>query len=191
MGSEALLEPRPCLLRVPLRLGDHPGVVRVGRIASPQPERFLGVVARLVELPVLVERPAEGVGSLDVGRRRVRRLRQGQRRGRIAVLGLEERHVEVGVDAVGLEQRLDLPDQRVGLLCVGVAAGSLLRLSLGDEELGERNAVGGGLVARDRLGQVAASGVDSGDAGEREDVAGQQLERGSIGAVRPWSGRRP
>ena len=102
---------------------DHPAVEELERVARPEPQRAPGVAQRLAAAAVSLERPREDVVAVDRRPLPLRAARERERgRQADAVVDVEERGLEVGLDAVGDEQPLDDADQRVLLARLGRSA---------------------------------------------------------------------
>ena len=83
-------------------------------VARAEAESLLRVAERLAATAVAVERPCEHVVAVDRGPLGARR--PGEREGgrqTDAVVDIEERRLEIGLDPVRDEQPLDHADQRV------------------------------------------------------------------------------
>ena len=93
---------------------DHPAVEELERVLRAEPQRAPRVAERLGAAAVPRERPAEHVVAVDRGPVVLADPGQGERvLRRDAVVDVEERDLEVGLDAVRAQQPLDRADQRV------------------------------------------------------------------------------
>ena len=145
-------------------------------VARPEPERLVGPRSRVTVATELVQRPGPGIGGTDVRRRLVGGLGERQRAIRVAMIGLEQRQIEVDHDAGRLEQ-LDLGAGQVDASrrVVGAARGRL-RIGQGDHVLGQRNDIGCLLEAIDRLVETAVGDRQAALARECRGVARNELE---------------
>src|SRR5438128_3731163 len=108
------------------------------------------------------------------------------------MIDVEERGLEVGLDAVRDEQALDHPDQRVLPSRLPLVPGKPVHVAERADELRERDRVDGALLKRDRVAEVAASRLDLRERVEAVHVAGEAGESRAVeragGAESP---RRP
>ena len=87
---------------------DHPAVEDLERVERPEPEGALRVAQRLTAVAVPLERPSQDVVAVDRRALALREPRERERRLKPdAVVDVEERGLEVGLDAVRDEQPLD------------------------------------------------------------------------------------
>src|SRR5205085_8804854 len=93
---------------------DHRPVEDEEGVPGAEPERSRRVCAGLCAAPGPEEAPGERVLGVDAGRGRVRAASTRERVGDVpAVVEIEDGGLELGADAVRLEQSLDRPDERV------------------------------------------------------------------------------
>ena len=97
--------------------------------------------------------------------------------GPVAVIGLEQRQLEVGVAAGGAEEVLLGAHQRVAVLRRGRLAARGLHVAQRDQDLGQRQVPGGLPVPPLGGGQVAAGDGDGAETGLGPRVGGQRGER--------------
>ena len=156
---------------IPERRRDRAGVVAQSGSREPKPEGLVRASLRLVVATEAVERPGQGIGGADGRRGRVAGLGELERRGRIAVIRLEEGQLDIDDDPAGLEQ-LDLGAGQLDVACrlVGSAGGGL-GLGQGDDVLGQRQDVRGALEEGDRLVEVAGADRQPALPGERRGMA--------------------
>src|SRR5439155_8747916 len=104
--------------------------------------------------------------------------REGERGVRPhAVVDVEERRLEVGLDAVRLEQPADTVDGRVLRLRRTRTAGDTVEVAEVADELRKRDRRRGAALDRGRVPQVAARRLDLRERVERVDVAREDVER--------------
>ena len=77
----------------------QPGMGAPERIDRPEPQRLARVAVALLAVAGAGQRPAERVRRSRAGRRRIPAPRQLDRPPWVAVVGLEQRELDVGVDA--------------------------------------------------------------------------------------------
>src|SRR5437773_3466501 len=161
---------------------NHSRVKEHKRVARAQTQGFLRVGPRLFVLPRFVERPRQDVGGPDIAR--LPQVDVAGLRHRIVelevVVGEEERHLQIGVNAFGFVKRVDRADQGVLLLRLLLPAGGTVDVAK------RRHVLGYGLsgdylpVERDRAVIVTTGGVYFRQAGQCVHVAGKGLERGTV-----------
>ena len=176
---------RPRSRRAPVDIaegrGDRAGVVAQQRVARAEPERLVRASLRLLVAAEAMERPGQGIGGADGRGGRVARLRQLERRGRIAVIGLEQGQLDIDDDAAGLEE-LDLGAGELDVAGrLGGSAGRCLGVGQGDDVLGQRQDVRGALEQGDRLVEVAGTDRQPALPGERGCVPGHEREGPPVG----------
>src|SRR5207244_2211755 len=94
-----------------------------------------------------------------------------------AVVDVEERRLEVGPDAVRLEQPADSVDGRVLRLRRSRTAGDAVEIAEVADELRERDRLGGAPLEGASVPQVAARRLDLRERVERVDVAREDVQR--------------
>src|SRR5204862_3637743 len=93
---------------------DHAAVEVLERIERPKLEGALGEAQRLTAVPGPLERPSQDVVPVDGGPLALGKACEGERDVQPdAVVNVEERRLQVGLDAVRDEQSLDDADQLV------------------------------------------------------------------------------
>ena len=141
-SAQRAREPASRLRPVAEALLDHPAMEDLERIERPEPERALREAQRLAAVPVPCERPSQDVVPVDRRALALRKARERKRRMKPdAVVDVEERGLEVGLDAVRDQQPLDHADQRVLPACVRVVAGGALEITEHRDVLRERDQV--------------------------------------------------
>src|SRR5207244_8963939 len=127
---------------------------------------------RLAAAIVAFQRPREDVVAVDRRALLLRAPREGERGVRPhAVVDVEERRLEVGLDAVRLEQPADTVDGRVLRLRRTRTAGDTVEVAEVADELRKRDRRRGAALDRGRVPQVAARRLDLRERAERVDVA--------------------
>ena len=150
---------------------DHPPVEEKQRVPGTEVKRLVGVAERLGVAVIGVQLPGQGVGHEDAVAASPLGLRRRQAFGQVeAVVGPGEGELEVGVDAVRLQQALLGPQQRpLAGGCFGLPADRVEVAELA-HVLGDGIAVDDGLVPGDGAGEVVAGPGDAGQAGRRWGV---------------------
>ena len=166
---------------IALRLRNHPRVKQHCRVLRLQAQRLVGVAARLGQLAGFEQRPCQRVGGFDAWAARIGRPRQRHRRARIrAVIGVEQGQLQVGVDAVRLEELLHGAHQIVLPGGVGGFATGLVQLAQANHKLGQGHARNCLLVQADRLVVLALCGAHMCQPSLRIDIVGQYFQRAVV-----------
>lgn len=134
----------------------------------------IGIGGSFCDIPVGEERPCECIGRTNARRSLVCATGEIDGTPCVAVIGKVAGQLDIGSDAVRLEQRLDRLHQRVLLSGLVEAAGCLIRLAERDHELGERDSCRRRFIQLDGLVQATLRGADAGHAGGRVDVPGNR-----------------
>src|SRR5207302_1797236 len=127
------------------------------------------------------ERPREHVVAVDRRSVRPRRAGKRERAGEAnGVVDVEERRLEIRLDAVGAQETTDRSDQRVLAACSRLLPSRVLQVTERGDELWEREGVRRALFERNRVRQVAARRFDLRKRVEGVDVAGSRGESGPV-----------
>src|ERR1700738_4364534 len=143
MGIEGERAPVPGSRRRPVTQAglEEAAMEELERVTRAEPKRALRVVERLTAAAVAGERPGEHVVSEDAravgvaAAGKLERLWEAN-----AVVDVEERDVEIVLDAVRGEQPLDHADQRVLLACLPLLAGRAVEVAQESDLLGQWHA---------------------------------------------------
>ena len=147
-------------------------------VLRAETERTVGPAHRLLASAVARERPREHVVADDARPLRVSPPRELERVGHAdAVVGLEERDIEVVADAVRGEQLLDHADERVLALCGHRLAERAIEVAEQSDVLRERDAVDRRLFVRPRGREMTEAHLRLRHPVECEVVVGKELER--------------
>ena len=162
----------------------HTGVVgeqRVGRPEPPRPHRPLHALARAARTR---QRPAERVGGAHTRRRRPRTPRESHAARTVAMVGLEDRQLGVGVHAGAAEQRLLGAHERQILTGRAPLSRGQLGLAQRDRVLRQRQPRDDLPPARHCAVQVASIRRQPGAAGLGRRVARRQRQGHRVGPAR-------
>src|SRR5437667_1611320 len=121
---------------------DNPAVEELERIERPEPEGALREAQRLTAVPGPLERPSQDVVAVDRRPLPPGEACERERRMKLdSVIDVEERGLEIGLDAVRDEQTLDDPDQLVLLLPEPWATGRAVKIAERRDVLRQRDPV--------------------------------------------------
>ncbi len=130
-----------------------------------------------------MQRPGQRLGAFDAGAALVGLAGQRHRLRRVAVIGLEQRQLQIYIRALRLEEPLHGAHKAILRLGVVGAAGGLVQLAKRDHILWQRHAPDRLLVQLHGLRRVALGVAHARQARKGVNIAGQPLQAQRIGAL--------